>query len=171
MNDDDIIIEHVLRYEGRYVNNPDDRGGPTNFGITARTLGAWRNLGRPATAAEVFSMSRAEAKAIYRKQYIIDPGFDAIEDPDLRMIVVDCGVLYGTRRATMWLQTALGVTADGIFGDDTIHALNGADPHAVARSILKQRFQRIQNVVEQSPRQMVFYRGWMNRTNDLLQYA
>src|SRR5262245_51571735 len=169
--DDDDIIEHVLHYEGGFVNNPNDRGGPTNFGITARTLGVWRNLGRPATAAEVFSMSRTEARAIYRKQYIVDPGFDAITDPDLRMIVVDCGVLYGTRRATIWLQTALGVAADGIIGADTMRALNAVDPHTVARSILKQRFQRIQTVVAQNPKQMVFYKGWMNRTDDLLQYA
>jgi lysozyme family protein len=170
MSDDDII-EHVLRYEGGYVSNPNDRGGPTNFGITANTLGAWRGLGRPATAAEVLGMSRAEARAIYRKRYVTDPGFDAIANGDLRMIVVDCGVLYGTRRATIWLQTALGVAADGIIGDDTIRALAAADPHTVARKILKQRFQRIEAVVGANPSQMVFYRGWMNRTDDLLQYA
>lgn len=33
------ILNDVLRREGGYVHHPSDRGGPTKFGIAARTLG------------------------------------------------------------------------------------------------------------------------------------
>ena len=49
---DDEIIARVLRFEGGFVNNPLDRGGPTNLGITASELGRIRGLGRTATVAE-----------------------------------------------------------------------------------------------------------------------
>src|SRR5581483_6485086 len=93
------IIDRVLRYEGGFVNNAFDKGGPTNFGITAATLGAWRRLGRPATVEEVKALTAAEAGQIYEARFISDPGFDGIADDYLRTVVVDCAVLYGPKRA------------------------------------------------------------------------
>ncbi len=167
MNDNDII-DHVLKYEGGYVNNPNDKGGATNFGITAATLGSWRHLLVPATPAEVMAMPRSEAQAIYKARYIDAPGFGAIADDRLRMVVVDCAVLYGPKRATLWLQTALGVSADGFIGPATLGALAGADPLAVAKAVIGYRYQRIRDRVAADPSQMIFFDGWMNRTNDLL---
>ena len=67
MNPIDTILDEIIRREGGYVNHPADRGGPTNFGITAQTLGSWRKLGRPATTAEVRALTEAEARAVYRQ--------------------------------------------------------------------------------------------------------
>jgi lysozyme family protein len=166
--DDDDIIDRVLQYEGGYVDNPNDKGGPTNFGITAVTLGNWRRLGRPATADEVRTMPRNEAREIYKARYIGTPGFEAIADGDLRMVVVDCGVLYGPKRAALWLQTALDVPADGEIGSGTQKALATCNAETVARKVLGYRYARIKERVEQDPSQMVFFRGWMNRTDGLL---
>jgi len=104
----DTILDEIIRREGGYVNHPSDRGGPTNFGITAQTLGAWRKLGRPATAAEVQALTETEARAIYRHQYITGPGLDVITHPGLLHLLVDAGVHSGPKQAVQWLQSALG---------------------------------------------------------------
>ncbi len=130
MTDDDIV-DRVLQYEGGFVNNPLDRGGPTNFGITASELGRVRNLNRAASAAEVQALTRSEAVAIYKADYIAAPKFASIADPGLRMIVVDSGVMHGVGRATKWLQQALGVAGDGQIGPETLDALSKTGPATV----------------------------------------
>jgi len=104
----DTILDEIIRREGGYVNHQADRGGPTKFGITAQTLGAWRKLGRPATASEVQALTKDEARAIYRQQYITGPGLDVITHPGLLRLLVDSGVHSGPKRAVQWLQSALG---------------------------------------------------------------
>ena len=32
------IIKEIIRREGGYVNHPNDRGGPTKYGVTHKTL-------------------------------------------------------------------------------------------------------------------------------------
>ena len=60
------MIDDVIRREGGYVDHPQDRGGPTNFGITQSTLS--RHLGRPASADEVRRLERSLAAQIYRRE-------------------------------------------------------------------------------------------------------
>jgi lysozyme family protein len=102
------IIDDIIRREGGFVNHPNDRGGPTKYGITAKTLGSWRQLGRVATRSEVAALIKAEAREIYRQRYIVAPGFDAITHAALQALLVDAGVHSGPRRAVRWLQEALG---------------------------------------------------------------
>lgn len=165
------IIERVLQSEGGFVNHPADKGGATNFGITAARLGEWRKLGRPATAAEVQALTRDEARQIYQAWYVTQPKFDRITDDYLRTVVVDSGVLYGTGRAARWLQEALGVTADGVIGQQTLAALATRNPGTVARRVLALRVKRIGQVVSADQSQLVFLAGWLNRTADLLAEA
>lgn len=162
------IIRRVLRYEGGFVNDPLDRGGATNRGITAATLGAWRKLGRAATVDEVRDMPEAEAIAIYTRNYIERPSFDRIADMNLRMITVDAGVLHGTARAAKWLQIALGVGADGAIGNRTITALDAANPARIVRQMLAARYAFFGDILAANPAQKRFARGWFARVTDLL---
>lgn len=167
--DNDLIVDRVLRSEGGYVDHPADAGGPTNFGITLATLTAWR--GQAVDARDVRRLTRAEARAIYLRRYLEEPGFGAVEDGGLRMILVDCAVLYGPRRAVLWLQAALCVSEDGLFGPATLSALRRGDPGELARAILDRRRQRIAARCAADSSQRVFQRGWTARTDALAAFC
>lgn len=123
------VIDGILRREGGWRNEavrPDGSIDPPTYrGITAKTLGAWRRLGRQATRAELLAMPESETRAIYRHMYIEEPGFvsDTIPYEPLRVQLIDYGVNSGPALAIRWLQRVLGVEADGALGPRTYAAL------------------------------------------------
>jgi lysozyme family protein len=162
MTEDDLI-DGVLEREQGFADHPNDRGGPTKFGITAQTLGLWRKLGRQATRAEVLALGTEEARAIYRARYIHDPGFDAIAYPPLRAQVIDDGVLSGPHEAIQTLQEVLGVPADGVFGPRTRAFLATKDQAVVHVRYLKARLERYAVIVRDNRSQGDFIHGWVLR--------
>ena len=45
MTETDIIDEVISREGDIFTHHVADKGGPTKFGVTAKTLGVWRVLG------------------------------------------------------------------------------------------------------------------------------
>jgi lysozyme family protein len=130
----DQMIEEILRVEGGYVNHADDRGGPTNFGITQAVLAGWRK--KPVTAQDVKNMKREEAKEIYINKYYVAPGFAsvAVISMPVAMELLDTGVNMGPKVASEFLQIALNalnlkgttygdMVVDGDIGPTTIAGL------------------------------------------------
>ena len=157
----DPILDEVIRREGGYVHDPVDRGGPTKYGITQRTLRAWR--GQMVTAADVRRLTRDEAWAIYQRRYVDAPGFATLPDP-LRAQVVDDGVLSGPRHTVKDLQRAIGgVTVDGQLGPTTRAALDSAGVRLVHARLIQVRATRIGRIVQRAPSQARFLNGWLAR--------
>lgn len=126
----DDIIEDVLRAEGGYVNDAADRGGETNFGITIATA---KQNGYAGTMRD---MPRDFAKEVYRRQYVVAPGFDKIAGISLPIAaeLTDTGVNMGPKVAATFLQRALNglnnqgrdyadIAVDGMAGPGTRTAL------------------------------------------------
>ena len=168
-NDD--ILDQILQFEGGPTNDSNDHGGPTNFGITAADFGRFLGLAGPASADQVRNMTRAQALTIFRADYLTGPKFDQIIDDTLRLVLVDSGVLFGTGRATRWLQQALGtVSVDGGIGDKTLAALTACtDLPKLAREVLSLRFRSIADIVAGDSTQIRFLRGWVSRAASLLE--
>lgn len=163
------IIDGVLDREQGFADHANDRGGPTNHGITAKTLGAWRKLGRQATREEVRALKADEARTIYHHMFITGPGFDAISYPPLRVQVIDDGVMSGPYEATQTLQEVLGLPADGIFGPRTRAKLALADPIAnVHVKYLKARILRYARIVRDNRSQGDWIHGWCIRALSFL---
>ena len=155
------ILDDLIRREGGYVDDPADRGGPTNYGITQRTLRAWR--GQVVTAADVRRLTRGEARAIYRRRYVDAPGFATLPDP-LRAQVIDNAVLSGPRQAVKDVQRAIGgVTVDGQLGPQTRAALTQRGVAVVHAQLIQVRAARIGRIVQRDPTQARFLAGWLTR--------
>jgi lysozyme family protein len=167
------IIDIVLQFEGGFVDNANDRGGPTKYGITAATLGRYRSLGRIATRDEVAALSRDEAVKIYIKNYVTGPGFDAVPGSALRLAMVDSGVLFGPARPVAWLRICLGLHPTprpvSQLGADLLAQLpDAATSDALAVPLLVQRLRSATDICGKNPPQMVFLRGWVNRVATIL---
>lgn len=164
MNDDDIIEAAIIAEGGdRFTNDPNDRGGPTRWGITAATLGEARGLGRVATEDEVKALTGAEARDIYRTRYIEAPGFKNVLDDRLRALLVDSAIQHGPATAVEFLQRALGVRDDGMLGGLTIAALEKAQPQYIYREVWAERARFYAGIVKRQPNQRKFSGGWFNR--------
>lgn len=159
----DDVISGVIDREGReFSDHAADRGGATRYGITAATLGAYRKLGRAATPDEVEALEELEARDIYAKRYVLDPGFAALPDW-IRAQVVDDGVLSGPTTAAKTLQRVLGVAGDGVIGPATIAAITAANRKAVIIDLVIARATRLARIVKQDHDQAVFIEGWIVR--------
>ena len=157
----DQILDDLIRREGGYVHDPVDRGGPTKYGITQRTLQTWR--GRVVTPTDVRGLTRDEARAIYQRRYVDAPGFATLPDP-LRAQVIDNAVLSGPRQAVKDLQRAIGgVAVDGKLGPKTRAALTRRGVAAVHAQLIQVRAARIGRLVQRAPAQVRFLRGWLTR--------
>jgi len=166
---DDEIISAILRREGGYVDHPTDRGGPTKYGITLRTLETWR--GRKLTPRDVRALTIEEARRIYRQQFIVGPGLHRISDGRLRALLVDAAVNHGPRRAIQLLQRMLGVTGDGILGPRTLAALRRMDARRVYLGVCAERVRFYGRLIGRDSSQAVFARGWLNRAAELIEDA
>ncbi len=169
------VIADVLKREGGFVNDPDDGGGPTNFGITAEPLCEFRReVGGfvPKTVDEIReaikSLSKNEARTIYQRLYIDRPRFGEIKHPELRALVIDTGVLHGRHRAARWLQGVAKVKADGWVGDITLGAVNGRSWRPIYLGLLARRYRGFADFVWSRPSQLKFLKGWTNRANEFL---
>ena len=122
------IAKEIVAREGGYVNDPDDPGGATNFGVT---LGTMQRLGLDldgdgrVTEADVRRLSRAQAVQIFTTHYFLRPRIAELP-PALHATVFDMYVNAGAN-AVKILQRLLvdmrqEVAVDGIIGPQTIAA-------------------------------------------------
>ena len=108
-------------------------------------------------------LTRDEARAIYRRQYVDAPGFATLPDP-LRAQVIDEAVLSGPRQAVKDVQRAIGgVTVDGQLGPTTRAALDAAGARLVHARLIQARTVRIGRIVQRDPSQARFLAGWLTR--------
>lgn len=133
----DTIIERVLANEGSYANDARDAGGETNFGITIATARA------QGYAGAMRDMPRSFAFEVYRRQYVVAPGFDRIAAISLPVAaeLVDTGVNMGPKIAATFLQRSLNALNNGArdYPDLLVDGMAGATTAAALKAFLGRR--------------------------------
>jgi lysozyme family protein len=157
-------LSFVLPHEGGYVNDPNDRGGATNKGITQRVYDSFR-LAQKLDKRSVRLITQGEVEAIYAISYWSTTRCDDLPAP-IDLVVFDTAVNMGPNRAGRLLQEALGTSVDGKIGPMTIQRAQNADARAIALKIVELR-KAYYKVLAINQGQGKFLKGWLNRANDL----
>ena len=152
------IIEKVLKHEGGYVNDPHDRGGETNFGITKKFY----------PDVDIKNLTKEQAKHIYHTDYWRRGKCDEIPSR-LRHIYFDMLVNFGKRGAVKVLQRAANaknkdkIDVDGGLGPATLNAIQNLELERVRAY----RVLRFANLVIKKPEQERFWFGWFRRATEV----
>lgn len=183
------LVGPVFKDEGGYSNNKDDRGGETNFGITAGTLGeyqdAFGNLGPNNVRLTPSEISMEQAREIYRNEFFYGQRINEIKNPAIATLLLDATVIHGPSKAWKLLQESVNsiddrdvLSVDGVGGTATLKKLNSLSSAGVRRLIDNNdliRRKYIENLITTSDSQKKFSRGWNDRLDGVkrraLEYA
>ncbi|MDJ1016097.1 MAG: holin-associated N-acetylmuramidase [Paracoccaceae bacterium] len=173
------IADEIITGEGGFVDDPDDPGGATKWGVTIHTL---RRLGvdldgdGQVTRGDVQRLSRRKAREIFVREYFEGPGLGRLPAL-LHATVFDMQVNAG-REAVRLLQrlvTRMGFPAaeDGIIGPVTVSAVRRAAeaaPHHIADAYGIERRSYFYRLADQRPTSRKYARrrdggkgGWITR--------
>jgi lysozyme family protein len=150
----DEIIEIVLEHEGGYVNDPDDPGGETNFGIAKRSH----------PDVDIANLTKEGAKEIYKEVYWDKNKVEKVPE-QLRHIYFDMCVNMGRGRAGRIVQRAANnkghdLLVDGVLGPITLDKISNVELERVRAF----RIKYYADLVTKKPDLEKFYFGWFRRS-------
>lgn len=184
---DDLAHDIVCR-EGGFVDDPDDPGGATNFGVTIGTMKALKldiNLDGRVDVKDVKLLTVEQAVEIFKKNYFLKPKIWMLPEM-LQPSVFDMYVNAGSRAVKLLQRTVntagFGpISTDGKIGKQTSAAAKRAcdamgedmvDAYGIAR---RDYYYRIS---DKNPRLRKFARrrnggkgGWITRAEEFISPA
>lgn len=171
----------VLKYEGGYVNNPYDRGGETNRGITIGALNAAKKQGiiPPAVTIKDLTHDLESVRKIYDINYYKRSKANYMPHP-LAFAHFDASVNHGRGWSGKFLQKTLNkyganLVVDGAVGPKTLAGLEFVLERVYLYLIVKEYCNIRENfyhvIVKNRPSQQRFLKGWLNRLNNVRKYC
>lgn len=139
----ETALKFVLKWEGGYVNNPNDKGGATNKGITQYTYNAWLQS-QKLQNRDVKNISNDEVRQIYFNNYWKRAGCDKMS-AKFAILAFDTAVNMGLARVNQFMKAA---------------CWKHPERFITAREAKYKEFATYGN-------QKIFLKGWLNRLNDL----
>ena len=152
----DIYIERILGHEGGYVNNPNDPGGETKWGISKRSY----------PTLVIKSLSREDAIEIYRRDFWNRVEGESLP-PALAYQALDAAINSGIGNAVRFLQRALGVADDGIVGPLTKARLRSVSEWDITALFIAERLEFMTKLNSWPS----FGKGWARRIAQNIRYA
>lgn len=183
----ELLIPYIKKWEGGFVNDPADRGGATNMGVTIATYESYCKIkGKPKpNIEELKRLSEKEWIDILKTMYWDRWQADRIKSQKVANILVDW--VWGSGIHGIKIpQRLLGVKADGVVGEKTLESINRANPDELFISIYNERKRflcKITNISvisyekkigrKATEKEMLkhtnkrFLKGWLNRLEDI----
>ena len=160
-----IALQHVLKSEGLWSDNPADPGGATMKGITLAVYREWKRNPH-ISKDELRVIPDEEVYNLYKELY-----WNKVQGDNLPAgvdyAVFDAAVNMGVGRAAKLIQEAAGVTADGVLGPASVSAIQKTDPKELIEkfSQLKENFYRSLKTFN------TFGVGWLKRVAEVKTFS
>jgi lysozyme family protein len=148
------IIDKVIEHEGGYVNDPQDPGGETKYGIAKNSN----------PDVDIKNLTVDGAKKIYWEKYWVPNKVDKVPS-QLKYIYYDMCVNMGRGNAVKVLQRAANqkgntIAVDGGIGPNTLKAIKNLEVER-ARAF---RVKYYADLCTAKPDLLKFYFGWFRRS-------
>ena len=107
----DLAWKKTKKHEGGYVNDKDDSGGATNWGISLRFVKAEGieldiDGDGDIDKDDMKALSEVKAKDIYHKYFWLRNKYDEVSNPEIASKLFDMSVNMGARQAHKLAQRA-----------------------------------------------------------------
>ena len=178
------VAAQIVAREGGYVNDPDDPGGATNYGVTVGTmksLGLDLNKDGRVDANDVKMLTRAQAQQIFVEHYFRRPRLAELP-PAVQASVFDMYVNAGANAVKILqrlvARMGFAASADGVIGPQTLAAAHDAaaaapDHFADAYGIARRNY--YYSLADQRPASRKYARsksggkgGWITRAEEFI---
>ena len=131
-------FKRVIQNEGGYVNDPDDAGGETLFGISRKyhpNARFWKNIDQLKKFHNTSSIKKMmkhlsdtdnvliEVKSIYKNNYWDIFDLDKVNNQEVAHQIFDTAVNMGVKVATSIAQQVIGMTITGKISDELLYNL------------------------------------------------
>jgi lysozyme family protein len=179
------VAAQIVAREGGYVNDPDDPGGATNYGVTIGTmksLGLDLNKDGRVDANDVKMLTRGQAQQIFVEHYFRRPRLAELP-PAVQASVFDMYVNAGANAVKILqrlvARMGFAASADGVIGPRTLAAAHDAaaaapDHFADAYGIARRNY--YYSLADQRPASRKYARskaggkgGWITRAEEFIQ--
>lgn len=156
------IIPWILAHEGGYVNDPQDPGGETNYGISRRSY----------PYVDIKNLTPDKAAEIYYNDWWKPLHLGEIDDDRLAAKIFDTCINCGKSGGAKILQAALAerghtVPQDGYMHQQVIDACNKSNVDKLLISFMFCQLGHYMNITQNRPSNSVFLRGWYKRARSI----
>jgi lysozyme family protein len=154
--DFEVAFDRLIDHEGGYVDDPNDPGGETKWGISKRSY----------PHLVIKDLSRDDAKAIYRRDFWQRISADKLPG-SVAFQLFDFAVNSGIETAVRHFQRAIGVADDGHWGPHSQAAAEATSETDAIMLLLAERIEfmtRRKNWPDHG-------KGWARRIANNLRYG
>lgn len=159
-------VDFVLNNEGGLVDNLNDNGGITNFGITVPMLISYRK--KQCSDQDIINLTQTEAKQIYQTFFWDKLRISGLKQ-SIATAIFDTAVNNGQTTAIKFAQHCLGqaIIPDGIMGPESLNALDKANEEMFIYNYVGLLQDRYISICINASNQLVFLSGWLRRSRKL----
>ncbi len=164
------LVPFILRWEGGWADDKDDKGGKTNRGITINTYKALSKklLHQEPTMANFRQLTKAQAALFVKYFWDKSTANNRVRSQKIAEAITTWrwgSGSYGLKEFQRLLNRKYhaNLKVDGVIGRNTVAKINAINPDHLFNDMLQARKAFFERLARRDPSQMKFLKGWMNR--------